>query len=43
MHFQFILVQSCDWQAEADVKVPSVDHTRVGIGVYQPATGHRYK
>ena len=42
-----MMVQRCDWQLKAGVRVPPVDYTRVGIGVYQPKgdmnINYRYK
>ena len=42
-----MLVQRCEWVVERGVKVPPMDYTRVGIGVYQPkgdmTVQYRYK
>ena len=42
-----MMVQRCEWVVEKGVKVPPVDYTRVGIGVYSPkgdiSIKYRYK
>ena len=31
-----LLLQHCEWRIEGEARVPPMDHSRVGIGVYQP-------